>query len=126
MHSSQQTQVLLTDPDARSMATSMLGSAVVRYNVRAAVDAKHHLIVAHEVTKDVTDCGLVSTMAKAAKQAAARPKPIVLADRGYCEGRQILECEHAGNATMRLKTPHLGRQVRRPLRQTRLYLRQPT
>jgi transposase len=43
-------QISLTDPDARSMATSRLGSAVVGYNVQTAVDAKYHLIVAHEVT----------------------------------------------------------------------------
>jgi transposase len=100
LQSSPQTQISLTDPDARSMATSRLGSAVVGYNVQAAVDAKHHLIVAHEVTNDVTDRGLLSTMAKAAKQAAAHPKPLVLADRGYFEGYQILECERAGIATM--------------------------
>jgi hypothetical protein len=29
---------------------------VVSYNVQAAVDAKHHMIVAHEVTKSVADC----------------------------------------------------------------------
>jgi hypothetical protein len=34
-----------------------LGSAVVGYNVQTAVDAKHHLIVAHEVTNSVTDRG---------------------------------------------------------------------
>src|SRR3974390_3249220 len=42
-------QVSLTDPDARSMATSGKGTGIVGYNVQIAVDAEHHLIVAHEV-----------------------------------------------------------------------------
>ena len=95
LQASQERQISLTDPDARSMATSRLGSAVVGYNVQTAVDAKHHLIVAHEVTNSVTDRGQL-----AAKEAAAHPQPVVLADRGYFEGYQILECESAGIATM--------------------------
>src|SRR5262252_7474457 len=43
-------QVSLTDPDARSMATSGRGTGIVGYNVQTAVDTKHHMIVAHEVT----------------------------------------------------------------------------
>lgn len=100
LQASPETQISMTDPDARSMATSRLGSAVVGYNVQTAVDAKHHLIVAHEVTNSVTDRGQLAAMAKAAKEAAAHPAPIVLADRGYFEGYDILECEQAGIATM--------------------------
>jgi transposase len=40
-------QVSLTDPDARSMNTR--GSGIVGYNVQAAVEARHHLVVAHDV-----------------------------------------------------------------------------
>ena len=36
-------QISLTDPDARSMATSGRGTGIVGYNVQTAVDAKHHL-----------------------------------------------------------------------------------
>jgi hypothetical protein len=43
-------QVSLTDPDARSIATSGRGTGMVGYNVQTAVDTKHHMIVAYEVT----------------------------------------------------------------------------
>ena len=48
VHDAPDQQVSLTDPDARSMATSGKGTATVGYNVQIAVDAEHHLIVAHE------------------------------------------------------------------------------
>ena len=48
-------QISLTDPDSRSMKTR--GTGIVGYNVQTAVDAKHHLIVAHEVTNIGSDRG---------------------------------------------------------------------
>ena len=62
-------QVSLTDPDARSMATSGRGSGVVGYNVQVAVETEHHLIVAHEVTNVGSDRSQLAAMAKAAKAA---------------------------------------------------------
>ena len=62
-------QLSMTDPDARSMATSGRGSGIVGYNVQAAVDAKHHLIVAHQVTNVGNDHGQLSRMATSAKNA---------------------------------------------------------
>jgi len=45
----------LTDPGARSMARSGRGNGMLGYNVQSAVDTKHHLIVAHEVTNVGSD-----------------------------------------------------------------------
>jgi transposase len=60
-------QISITDPDARAMAMSMRGAGVVGYNVQAAVDTEHNLIVAHDVTNIVTDRTLLSPMARLAK-----------------------------------------------------------
>ena len=62
-------QISLTDPDARSMATSGRGSGVVGYNVQIAVEANHHLIVMHEVTNDGTDRSQLSHVANETKAA---------------------------------------------------------
>ena len=48
-------QISLTDTDASSMATSGRGTGIVGYNVQTAVDTKHHMIVAHEVTNSGND-----------------------------------------------------------------------
>ena len=89
-------QISLTDPDARSMATSGRGSGMVGYNVQAAVDIKHHLIAAHEVTNEITDRSQLSPMAKQTKAALAADKLDVVADRGYFNSAEILACDAAG------------------------------
>ena len=89
-------QISLSDPDARSMATSGRGSGVVGYNVQAAVDTKHHLIVAHEVTNQGTDRAQLSAMAKRTKAALETDELDVVADRGYYNGKEILACDEAG------------------------------
>jgi hypothetical protein len=65
-------QVSLTDPDARSMATSGRGTGMVGYNVQTAVDAEHHLIVAHVVTNVGHDRTQLAPMAKRRKRRAAK------------------------------------------------------
>jgi len=89
-------QISLTDPDARSMATSGRGTGIVGYNVQTAVDTKHHLIVAHEVTNVGHDRAQLSSMAKQARDALGQEKLTVLADRGYFKGEEILDCDRAG------------------------------
>ena len=47
------------------MATSGRGTGIVGYNVQTAVDTKHHLIVAHEVTNVGHDRTQLAAMAQA-------------------------------------------------------------
>jgi len=89
-------QVSLTDPDARSMATSGRGTGIVGYNVQTAVDTKHHLIVAHEVTNVGHDRTQLFAMAKQARSATGEEELTVLADRGYFKGEEIRDCDQAG------------------------------
>src|SRR5579862_1562777 len=89
-------QISLTDPDARSMATSGRGSGVVGYNVQIAVEANHHLIVMHEVTNDGTDRSQLSHVANETKAVLGVDKLDAVADRGYFNSEEILACEEAG------------------------------
>ena len=97
-------QISMTDPDARSMATSGRGSGVVGYNVQAAVDTKHHLIVTHEVTQSGSDRSQLAPMSKKAKQVLEVDELDVVADRGYFSSEQILECADA-DITVTLPKP---------------------
>jgi hypothetical protein len=74
-------QISLTDPHARSMATSGRGSGVVGCNVQIAVETAHHLIVAHEV---------INRPRRGAERLDA------VAERGYVNSAEILACEQAG------------------------------
>ena len=89
-------QLSLSDPDARSMATSGRGSGMVGYNVQAAVDATHHLIVAHEVTNVGHDRHMLAEMGAKAKAACGVDRLQVLADRGYFDSQEVLACEALG------------------------------
>jgi hypothetical protein len=89
-------QISLTDPDARSMATSGRGSGMVGYNVQSAVDTTHHIIVAHEVTNVGTDRSQLSRMTEQARAAIGSEAIEAVADRGYYSGEEIVACEQAG------------------------------
>ena len=98
-------QISLTDPDARSMATSGKGTGMVGYNVQTVVDAQHHLIVDHEVTNVGNDHGQLTVMAERGRQATGEVDLTVVADRGYFSGAEILECTNAG------MTPYVPRPL---------------
>ena len=69
LEKSEDTQISLTDPDARSMQGTGKATGTVGYNVQCAVETEHHLIVAHEVTNAVHDRHQLSGMAQKTKEA---------------------------------------------------------
>src|SRR5712672_73500 len=96
MMKSKDKQISLTDPDARSMATSGKDTGIVGYNVQTAVDTKNHLIVAHEVTNVGTDRHQLSNMAEQARTEMGVETLDAVADRGYYESEEIKACEESG------------------------------
>lgn len=90
-------QISLTDADSRFIFKN--GSGDVSFNVQAAVDSKHNMIVTSEVTNDVNDSKQLAPMAQAAKEALGVDELEVLADKGYCFPEQIATCEENGFTT---------------------------
>lgn len=87
-------QVSLTDPESRRMKSGM--RVEVSYNVQAAVDSQHKLIVVDDVTNDCTDRHALSSMAIEAKAQLGVEGLTVVADRGYYSGPEIKACVDAG------------------------------
>jgi transposase len=106
------TQVSLTDPDSRAMATAGKGTDVVGYNVQIAVDAEHHLILAHEVSNVGSDRAQLASMGEKAREASGRDSITVLADRGYYSGDEVVACEGTGVEPIVPKTETSGGALR--------------
>ena len=83
------------------MATSGKGTATVGYNVQIAVDAEHHLIVAHEAINQGHDRSQLAPMGLKAQEATGCEQVTALAGRGYFSGDQVLSCEGTGVAPIR-------------------------
>jgi transposase len=94
LEESGETQLSLTDPDARLLVKN--GQGVAGYNVQIAVDDKHKLIIASEVVNDSSDVGQLHAMAKAAKEALDAKALQVLADEGYYSSLELKACEDDG------------------------------
>lgn len=88
-------RVGLTDPDC-VMLKPHGGAALAGYNVQQAVDAKHKLIVAHEVTTERNDHASLQPLATAAQHALGTALMTALADSGYMNGAQAQACEAQG------------------------------
>ena len=107
-----QPQLSLTDPDSRSMPAGQ--GTVVGYNVQTAVDAKHKLIAAHEVTNAVTDQDQLAPMAQQAKQALGVETLDATTDKGYYDGEQVQQCLAQG-VTPYIPKPHTSVNQQRGL-----------
>ena len=113
-----ETQISLTDPDARSMTKGRTRGTEVAYNVQISVDNKHNLIVDHEVTNEVTDRAQLSTMAIRAKEVLGVDELDAVADKGYYSGREVKTCLEEGI------TPYISKPDSSPNKPLGLYSKQ--
>jgi len=88
-------QISTTDPDSRLMKVKGFIRQVC-YNVQTAVDTKHHLIAAHEVTNRPSDRSQLCSMGKKAQTALHKKDITVIADKGYFAGQDIKDAQDAG------------------------------
>ena len=91
-------QVSTTDPDARALLVQ--GQVVeVSYNVQAAVDQKHNLVVAtHTINRN--DRNAMSGIALETKENLDLKDFTAILDKGYHNGREIETCQKAGITTL--------------------------
>lgn len=88
-------QHVTTEPEAKLMRTAREGYQV-SYNVQSAVDARHALIAAFEVTNEGNDHQQLLPMAQLAKAELKAEQLTVVADTGYRNGEQGAQCQEAG------------------------------
>ena len=87
-------QVSVTDPDTRKMPTAQ--GMMVGYNAQVAVDAKHKLIAAEDVTNEVTDFKQLANVALEAKANLELNQAEVVADAGYYNAAEVSRCAEQG------------------------------
>jgi len=87
-------QRVIGEEDARLMRTANHGHQVA-YNAQIAVDAKHNLIAAFDLTSEGNDQRLLYPMAEQARQALDLESLCVVADTGYSNGEHGARCEQA-------------------------------
>jgi transposase len=87
-------QISVTDPDTRRMPTAQ--GNIVGYNAQMAVDAKHKLIAASEVTNEVNDYRQLADVALAAQENLGLKQTEVVADKGYYSAAEVSRCVERG------------------------------
>jgi hypothetical protein len=87
-------QVSLTDPDARSVIRHR-NIVEVGYNIQATADAQHNLVV-DVYAGGVNDLNELGTAGRRAQEISGVEKIDLLADAGYHNGTQLARCERRG------------------------------
>ncbi len=82
--------ICTTDPESRLMKTR--DGIRPSFNVQTAVEAKNHLIVHYDVTSECTDWHLLGDGINASKAALGVENLEGIADRGYSNDEEILQC----------------------------------
>lgn len=91
LQTSGEPQISTTDPDSRALLVQ--GVVVeVSYNIQAAVDAKHNLVVATD-TINRNDRNALTAIAMEAKENLNAATFTVLVDKGYHNGRELSQCK---------------------------------
>jgi transposase len=90
----EQKQVSVTDPDTRKMPTAH--GTMVGYNAQMAVDARHKLIAADDVTNEVTDLHQLADVALEARANLELKQVEVVADAGYYNAAEVSRCVEQG------------------------------
>lgn len=106
LQASGEPQISTTDADARALLVQ--GQVVeVSYNLQAAVDNKHHLVVAtHTINRN--DKNALSAIALEAKSNLESETFTVLVDKGYHNGRELEICKQ-NNITTIVAHPDQGK-----------------
>lgn len=97
LEKSGEAQLSLTDPEARLMKTRQ-GTRVC-YNAQIAIDSKHKLIAAIDVSNDLTDQRQLFNVAVEAKQMLGVEVLEAVTDRGYYNNEEVKKCEDVGITT---------------------------
>lgn len=88
-------QLSLTDRESKLMKVAD-GGFNVCYNVQTAVDAGSHLVADFVVTDHPADSGLLETVATGMKEAFSLPIIETVADKGYPDKTDMMNCLEAG------------------------------
>ena len=90
MAGSGENHICTTDPESRLMKTR--DGIRPSFNLQTAVEAKNHLIVHYDVTSECTDWHLLGDGINASKAALGVENLEGIADRGYSNDEEILQC----------------------------------